>query len=61
MGGEVMKTKIKVGDGSQLPYEVSFNRFVRDFLRFATTKLAVDVERPVLVYSSYATTIPGGD
>jgi len=56
-----MKTKIKVGDGSQLPYEVSFNRFVRDFLRFATTKLAVDVERPVLVYSSYATTIPGGD
>ena len=41
-----MKTKTGADSGSQYPYEVPFTRFVRDFLRFATTKLAVDVEPP---------------
>jgi len=41
-----MKTKIRANAVSGCSFEEPFERFARDFLRFATTKLAVDVEPP---------------
>jgi len=39
-----MKTKIKVNDGSQLPYEAPFSRFARDFLSFAIRVLGANIK-----------------
>jgi hypothetical protein len=41
-----MKTKIRANAVSGCSFEEPFERFARDFLRFATAKLAVDVEPP---------------
>jgi len=41
-----MKTKIKVGCGSQLPYEAPLNRFAHDFLGFAIGRLDANIESP---------------
>jgi hypothetical protein len=41
-----MKTETRANAASECSLEEPLERFVRDFLRFATTKLAVDVEPP---------------